>query len=85
MGDRLGIIIALSAFARLYDNSTVYMEWCTDTRRVLVGNPLHMKYIPGWRGYEYTLDSVHAHIEQCQVFLVRPRASVCFPACVGRS
>lgn len=61
-GDRLGIIIALSALARLHDNSTVYMEWCTDTSRVLVGNPLHMKYIPRWTGWDYPLDSVRAHI-----------------------
>ena len=61
-GDRLGLIIALSALARLHDNSTVYMEWCTDSQRVLVGNPLHMRYIPKWTGWTYTLDNVHAHI-----------------------
>lgn len=62
MGDRLGIIIALSALASLHDNSTVYMEWCTDTQRVMVGNPLHMKFIPKWTGWSYPMETVRAHI-----------------------
>jgi hypothetical protein len=61
-GDRLGIIIALSALARLHDNSTVYMEWCTDTQRVSLGNPLHMKFIPKWTGWNYPMETVRAHI-----------------------
>lgn len=32
------------------------------THRVLVGNALHMQYIPQWTGWDYTLENMPAHI-----------------------
>lgn len=61
LGDRLGTIIALSALASLYNTSYVmHVEWCTDPTRALIGNPLHVKLIPGWTGYDYPLKTLHA-------------------------
>lgn len=58
LGDRLGFVVSLSALARLNDNATVYMEWCTDPKRAVLANPRHMVFIPGWVGYDYPLERV---------------------------
>lgn len=61
LGDRLGTIIALSALANLYNSSyVVHMEWCTDPKRVLIGNPSHIMWIPKWKGYDYPIETLHA-------------------------
>ena len=63
LGDRLGLILSLSALASLHGkNCTVYMEWCTDPRRALMSNPLFMRYIPRWTGYNYVLRDLQAHV-----------------------
>jgi len=61
LGDRLGIIVSLSALARLH-NSTVFIEWCEDPETACVANPLHRKFIPEWTGWEYPLQTVFEHI-----------------------
>ena len=61
LGDRLGTIIALSALASLYNSSYVmHVEWCTDPMRALIGNPRHLRFIPGWTGWDYPLETMHA-------------------------
>lgn len=61
LGDRLGTIIALSALASLHNSSYVmHMEWCTDPMRALIGNPAHLRYIPGWTGYDFPLATLQA-------------------------
>jgi hypothetical protein len=64
LGDRLGIVLSLSALASLHHgaNSTVYMEWCSNTMRVVQGNPMFFMYIPGWTGWAYPNNDVQAHI-----------------------
>jgi hypothetical protein len=61
LGDRLGIIVSLSALARLHDSS-VFIEWCVDPERACLANPLHRKFIPEWTGWEYPLQTVFEHI-----------------------
>lgn len=61
LGDRLGMILSLSALAHL-NNSTAWMEWCHDAQRVSVLNPMHLAYIPGWTGWQYPLETVLNHI-----------------------
>jgi hypothetical protein len=61
LGDRLGIIVSLSALARLHDSS-VFIEWCVDPERACLANPLHRKFIPEWTGYVYPLQTVFEHI-----------------------
>jgi hypothetical protein len=58
LGDRIGLIISLSALASLNNNSTVYMEWCTDPERAVMTNPMFMHYVPRWTGFNYPLDEL---------------------------
>jgi hypothetical protein len=64
LGDRFGIILALSALASLHSNSSheavVHMEWCTEPERALLGNHQLKKWIPEWTGYDYPLETLHA-------------------------
>lgn len=61
LGDRLGVIIALSALASLHNSSyVVHMEWCTQPERAAVGNPQFMRWIPSWTGYDFPLETLHA-------------------------
>lgn len=63
LGDRLGLILSLSALASLHgENCTVYMEWCTDPSRAYMSNPLLVRYIPHWVGYDYVLQDLRAHV-----------------------
>lgn len=74
LGDRLGLIMALSALASLNNDSHVWFEWCQDPMRVIVGNPLHLKYIPEWEGYNLSLEVLREHVrlpENVHVFLER--------------
>jgi hypothetical protein len=61
LGDRLGLILSLSALARLH-NGVVYMEWCTEPERALLGNPMFLRYIPQWTGYNYPLEILRTYI-----------------------
>jgi hypothetical protein len=64
LGDRIGIIIALSALASLHSNSTnqavVHMEWCTEPERVLVGNHHFRRWVPGWTGFDFPIEALLA-------------------------
>lgn len=60
LGDRLGMLLSLSALARL-DSTVVYMEWCTDPTRAVISNPLFMQYIPQWSGYDFPLETLETH------------------------
>ena len=60
LGDRMGMIIALSALVSLQSTtSVVYMEWCTEPERVILSNPQFMRWVPGWIGFDYPLETVH--------------------------
>ncbi len=64
LGDRLGLVFSLSALASLHgDNTTVWMEWCTDARRVQLVNGLFFRHIPYWTGWEYPLDELRGHLQ----------------------
>lgn len=61
MGDRLGMIIALSALASLHNSSyVVHMEWCTQPNRAVLSNPQFMRWIPKWTGYDFPIETLHA-------------------------
>ena len=63
LGDRLGTIIALSALASLHNSSyAVHMEWCADLMLVTHQNPLHLKYIPSWTGWDYPIVTLRGTI-----------------------
>jgi hypothetical protein len=62
LGDRLGLIISLSALASLNNNSTVYMEWCTVPERAVLTNPVFMRWVPKWTGFNYPLDKLQQNI-----------------------
>lgn len=56
LGDRLGMVLTLSALAILHNSScVVHMEWCTEPQRAVLSNPQFMKWIPGWTGYDFPL------------------------------
>lgn len=61
LGDRLGLILALSALASMHNSScVVHMEWCTRPERALVGNPQFLKWTPKWTGFDYPLATLQA-------------------------
>lgn len=64
LGDRLGIVLALSALASLHgDNTTVWMEWCSDPQKVVLTNAVFFHYIPRWTGWDYPLDRLQTYIK----------------------
>ena len=64
LGDRLGIVLALSALASLHgDNTTVWMEWCSDPQKVVLTNAVFFHYIPRWTGWDYPLDQLQTYIK----------------------
>jgi hypothetical protein len=61
IGDRLGTILALSALASLHNSSyVVHLEWCTQPERAVMSNPQFMRWIPGWTGYDFPIETLHA-------------------------
>jgi hypothetical protein len=62
LGDRMGMLLALAAVARAYNLTSVTMRWCTDPMHALRVNPLFSHYVPGWTGFDYTLEALHAHL-----------------------
>lgn len=58
LGDRLGHILVLSALARLHGNGPLYMEWCTEAARALISNPLLLRSVPRWTGFNYSLEAM---------------------------
>jgi hypothetical protein len=64
LGDRLGLILALSALASLHNNSTnkvvVHMEWCTEPERALLGHPHLRRWVPGWTGFGFPVEALLA-------------------------
>lgn len=64
LGDRLGLVFSLSALASLHgENTTVWMEWCTDSRKVLLNNGLFYQYIPYWTGWQYSLEELRGYMQ----------------------
>ena len=61
LGDRLGFIVSLSALARL-NNGIVFIYWCEDAQLAILENPLLLKYIPKWTGWDYPLETVMSHL-----------------------
>ncbi len=61
LGDRLGIILSLSALALLHNSSSVvHMEWCTQPERAVMRNPQFMQWIPKWTGYNFPIALLQA-------------------------
>ena len=59
LGDRLGMILALSALSSLHSStSVVYMEWCTDPQRVTLNDPQFKRWIPHWTGWDYPIETL---------------------------
>jgi hypothetical protein len=87
LGDRLGIVFSLSALASLHgDNTTVWMEWCTDPRRVVLTNERFLQYIPRWTGWEYPLDQMQSFLkmpENVRFYLTDQRPPTAKPVTVG--
>jgi len=61
LGDRMGVLLSLSAAARAYGNMSIVFRWCGADAKYQVGldNPLHFHFIPGWTGFYYTLEELH--------------------------
>ena len=62
LGDRMGMLLALAAVARAYNLTSVTMRWCADPMHAVNNNPMHLKYIPGWTGFDCTLEALHSHL-----------------------
>ena len=68
LGDRLGLVLTLAAFARLED-AVVVFPWCEDPGPVL---PRLTAGIPTWRGYNFSLAEFRRRFElPKEVALVR--------------
>jgi hypothetical protein len=51
------------------------MVWCEDPQKVVLANPLHLKYIPGWVGYAFP--SFHEYVRLPQhVYVFEERDKV---------
>ena len=62
LGDRMGMLLSLAAVASAYNLTSVTMRWCADPMHAAHNNPLHLKYIPEWEGYDYTLEALRTHL-----------------------
>jgi hypothetical protein len=66
LGDRLGMLLSLSAAAQAYGNMSIVFRWCGEEAKsqLALDNPLHFHFIPGWTGFYYTLEELHSLFPQ---------------------